>query len=98
MIALTGTYLTTGLPAKPWEIVAMIKKASKIDWQEIFGSSFDRPKGQDYNMNRLCLPVSPAVKVPKEIFDKINTIAKASYMEPWEVIQELIAYRFKESA
>ena len=76
----------------------MIKKTSKIDWQEILGASFERPKGPDYKITMMGMPVSPAVKVPKAIFNKLNTIAKANFIEPWEVIQELIEYRFKESA
>ena len=84
----------------------MIKKStisSKIDWPAVLkascsltGQVYDQ--GQDYNINHLGYPVSPAVKVPKDLFNKLNLIAKASHIEPWEVIQVLIDYRFKESA
>lgn len=76
----------------------MIKKTSKIDWPSILGPSLVPDKGPNYKITMMGMPVSPAVKVPKAIFDKINTIAKVNMIEPWEVIQELIEYRFKESA
>lgn len=106
MIALTGTYLTTELPANHWEIVAMIKKStisSNIDWPALLKTSRSltgqaHDQGPDYNINHLGYPVSPAVKVPKDLFNKLNLIAKASHIEPWEVIQVLIDYRLKESA
>lgn len=106
MIISTGLCLTTELLANPWEIVAMIKKStisSKIDWPAVLKASRSltgqaHDQGPDYNINHLGYPVSPAVKVPKDLFNKLNLIAKASHIEPWEVIQVLIDYRFKESA
>jgi|694.fasta_scaffold85632_2 hypothetical protein len=81
----------------------MSKRTTNIDWQAIlkagnpnFGKAQDQ--GPDYRISLMGLPVSPAVKVPKAIYHKLNEIAKASHLEPWEVIQELIEYRFKESA
>ena len=84
----------------------MIKKStisSKIDWPALLKTSRSltgqtHDQGPDYNINHLGYPVSPAVKVPKDLFNKLNLIAKASHIEPWEVIQVLIDYRFKESA
>ena len=81
----------------------MSRKTTKIDWQAIleagnpnFGKVQDQ--GPNYKITMMGMPVSPSVKVPKAIFNKLNTIAKANFIEPWEVIQELIEYRFKESA
>ena len=98
MIILIGLYLTTELPANPWEIVSMSRKTSKIDWPSILMPSLVPDQGPDYNINHLGYSVSPAVKVPKDLFNKLNLIAKASHMEPWEVIQVLIDYRFQEPA
>ncbi len=56
------------------------------------------PQGPDYNLDPLGFLHRPRIKVPKEMYNKLNEIAKASFMEPWEVIQELLEYRFKESA
>ena len=103
MIALTGTYLTTGLPANPWEIVAMSRKnglPDNFNWPSMLESvnPIAKDKGPNYKITMMGMPVSPSVKVPKAIFNKLNTIAKANFIEPWEVIQVLIDYRFKESA
>ena len=84
----------------------MIKKStisSNIDWPALLKASYAitgqvHPQGPDYNINHLGYPVSPAVKVPKDLFNKLNLIAKASHIEPWEVIQVLIDYRFQEPA
>jgi len=106
MIASTGIYPTIELLVNPWEVVAMNRKStisSNIDWQAIL--EVGNPKlgqvqdqGPNYKITSMGLPVSPAVKVPKDMFNKLNTIAKANHIEPWEVIQELLEYRFKESA
>ena len=72
-----------------------------FDWPAMLESVNPKAKnkGQDYRLSPIPgYGVSPAVKVPKDIFNKLNTIAKANSIEPWEVIQELIEYRFKESA
>jgi hypothetical protein len=106
MIASIGTYLTTELPANPWEIVAMSKKSTispNIDWPALLKASYVitgqvQPQGPDYNINPLNRTISPSIKVPQEMFNKLNEIAKASHMEPWEVIQVLIDYRFQEPA
>ena len=77
--------------------------SSKIDWPAVLKASCSmtgkvQDKGPNYKITLMGMPVSPSVKVPKDIFNKLNTIAKANFIEPWEVIQELIEYRFKESA
>ncbi len=77
--------------------------SSKIDWPAVLKASCSltgqvQDQGPNYKITSMGLPVSPAVKVPKDMFNKLNTIAKANHIEPWEVIQELLEYRFKESA
>jgi hypothetical protein len=77
--------------------------SSKIDWPAVLKASCSmtgkvQDQGPNYKITLMGMPVSPSVKVPKDIFNKLNTIAKANFIEPWEVIQELIEYRFKESA
>lgn len=77
--------------------------SSKIDWPAVLKANCSltgqvQDKGPNYKITMMGMPVSPAVKVPKAIFNKLNTIAKANMIEPWEVIQELIEFRFKESA
>jgi len=42
-------------------------------------------------------PVS-VIKVPLDMHRRLHTIAKVNMMEPWEVIETLLEYRFKESA
>lgn len=104
MIILIGLCLITELPANPWEIVAMSKKnglPDNFNWPAMLESVNPKAKDKGPNYSLSLVPgygVSPAVKVPKAIFNKINTIAKVNSIEPWEVIQELIEYRFKESA
>lgn len=74
----------------------MIKKTSKIDWQAMFKSQ-EKPKGPNYSLGSCFTINRPMVKVPLEMYNRLETIAKINMMEPWEVIQELLEYRFKES-
>jgi hypothetical protein len=75
-----------------------------FDWPAMLESTNSilgkaKDKGPDYCLSPMVgYGVSPAVKVPKAMFNKLNTIAKANMIEPWEVIQELLEFRFKESA
>jgi len=53
---------------------------------------------EKYRLSPIGFQRVPLIKVPLEMQQRLETIAKVNMMEPWEVIQELLEYRFKESA
>lgn len=53
---------------------------------------------EKYRLNPIGFQRIPLIKVPLEIQQRLQTIAMVNMMEPWEVIQELLEHRFKESA
>lgn len=70
-----------------------------FDWPALInGQDQIKTKGPNYKLGSVFTINRPMVKVPLDMLRRLEAIAKENGLEPWEVIQELLEYRFKESA